>query len=616
VRAPQEQVRIRADLLDRLVNYAGEVAIYRARLEQQLGAFRANLAELDQTTTRLREQLRRLDIETEAQIVARYQREGETDDERFDPLELDRFTNQQQLTRALNESANDLVNLQGVLDELTRQYETLLLQQSRVSSDLQEGLMRTRMVPFDALVPRLRRVLRQAAIDTGKQVQLKVDGASGEMDRNVLDRMTAPLEHMLRNSMAHGLESPEDRRKAKKPEEGTVRIAVLREGSEVVLKVSDDGRGLNKDAIRRKAIGEGLIAPDAELSDEAIYALILEGGFSTAETVTACPAAASAWTWSTAKSASSAARCRSSPIRARAASSPSACRSPSRSRRRCSSRSATPASRCRSPRCAASAAFRRADLDKQLGSGSPVFEYAGEDYAIHDLGTLIGHAPAQGAGQPADAAAAGPLRRPAHRDPDRPGAGQPRNRGQAGRPAGQLGARHLRRTIMGDGRVVVILDVAPLVRRHVAHLAHMAATPESSTPAGRCAGRAAHPGGDGGRRLDHHAQGHRPRARAQQHGSADREGRRRRGREDGRARARPGAARHRDAAHGRLRGRAEHEERPAPEGRADHHDHLAYRRQAPPARDGHRRRPLPRQAVPGARTDAQRVRRAGHGGGQ
>ncbi len=114
----------------------------------------------------------------------------------------------------MNESANDLVNLQGALDELTRQYETLLLQQSRVSSDLQEGLMRTRMVPFDALVPRLRRVLRQAAIDTGKQVQLKVDGASGEMDRNVLERMTAPFEHMLRNAMAHGLELPEERRKA------------------------------------------------------------------------------------------------------------------------------------------------------------------------------------------------------------------------------------------------------------------------------------------------------------------------------------------------------------------------------------------------------------------
>src|SRR5205085_7543359 len=198
-----------------------------------------------------------------------------------DPLELDRFTNRQQLARAVNESANDLTTLQGSLGALTRQYETLLLQQSRVSSDLQEGLMRTRMVPFDALVPRLRRVLRQAAIDTGKQVQLKVDGASGEMDRNVLDRMTAPLEHMLRNSMAHGLETPEERRKAKKPEEGTVRVAVQREGSEVVLKISDDGRGLNKQAIRTKAIERGLLSADAEVSDETLYGLILESGFST-----------------------------------------------------------------------------------------------------------------------------------------------------------------------------------------------------------------------------------------------------------------------------------------------------------------------------------------------
>ena len=178
VRAPQEQVRIRADLLDRLVNYAGEVAIYRARLEQQLGAFRGAMVEMEQTNLRLRDQLRRLDSETEAQIIARYQRENETSDQTFDPLELDRFSTLQQLSRGLAESAADLTSLQGSMDDLTRQYETLLLQQSRVSSELQEGLMRTRMVPFDALVPRLRRVLRQAATDTGKQVQLKLDGAA------------------------------------------------------------------------------------------------------------------------------------------------------------------------------------------------------------------------------------------------------------------------------------------------------------------------------------------------------------------------------------------------------------------------------------------------------
>src|SRR5690606_28280793 len=130
----QEQVRVRADLLDRLVNHAGEVAIYRSRLEQQLGAFRGAMAELDRTNARLRDQLRRLDLETEAQIVARYRREQEQADHTFDPLELDRFSTLQQLSRALNESAADLGGLQGVLDDLSRNYDALLQQQSRVSS--------------------------------------------------------------------------------------------------------------------------------------------------------------------------------------------------------------------------------------------------------------------------------------------------------------------------------------------------------------------------------------------------------------------------------------------------------------------------------------------------
>ncbi len=285
IRAPQEQVRIRADLLDRLVNYAGEVAIYRARLEQQLGAFRGTAAEMEQTNIRLRDQLRRLDAETEAQIIARYQREHETSDSTFDPLELDRFSTLQQLSRALAESAADLVSLHGSMDDLTRQYETLLLQQSRVSSELQEGLMRTRMVPFDALVPRLRRVIRQASGDTGKQAQLKLEGAQGELDRNVLERMTAPLEHMLRNAVAHGLEAPAARKSAGKPEEGNIRVLVRREGSEVVLQVSDDGGGLDRAAIRARAIERGLIREDAVLGDGDLDVLILEPGFSTAETI-------------------------------------------------------------------------------------------------------------------------------------------------------------------------------------------------------------------------------------------------------------------------------------------------------------------------------------------
>ena len=286
-RAPQEMIRVRSELLDSLVNYAGEVSIYRSRLEQQISTFRFNLIEFEQTVSRLREQLRKLEIETEAQIIARYQREHHEGAEAvFDPLELDRFSQLQQYSRALGESVSDLVSIQGLLDDLTRQSETLLLQQSRVSSDLQEGLMRTRMVPFDSLVPSLRRTLRQAAQETGKRAQLKVEGAQGEMDRNLLERMKAPFEHMLRNALAHGIETPEQRLAAEKPLDGTVTIAVSRESTEVVLRVSDDGAGMDRDAIREKAIQQGLLSPEVQLSDRDLYGFIMEPGFSTAEQVT------------------------------------------------------------------------------------------------------------------------------------------------------------------------------------------------------------------------------------------------------------------------------------------------------------------------------------------
>jgi chemosensory pili system protein ChpA (sensor histidine kinase/response regulator) len=173
-----------------------------------------------------------------------------------------------------------------MLDELTRQAETLLIQQSRVSSELQEGLLRTRMLPFDTMVPNLRRTLRQAAQEEGKSAQLYVEGAHGEMDRNLLDRIKAPFEHMLRNAVAHGIEAPEDRRKTGKQEEGAVRIRVAREATEVVVRVSDDGRGLDREAIRNRAIERGLVRSETRLSDDQLLALITQTGFSTASTVT------------------------------------------------------------------------------------------------------------------------------------------------------------------------------------------------------------------------------------------------------------------------------------------------------------------------------------------
>ena len=464
LRGSQEQVRVRAELLDRLVNYAGEVAIYRSRLEQQLGAFRGATAEMGQTNLRLRDQLRRLEIETEAQIIARYQRESDNRDQTFDPLELDRFSTLQQLSRALAETATDLTSLQSTLDDLTQQYETLLLQQSRVSSELQEGLMRTRMLPFDTVVPRLRRVLRQAASDTGKSVQLKIDGAQGELDRNVLERMTAPLEHMLRNAVAHGLETPTKRASAGKLDEGTVRIAIRKEGSEVVLQISDDGAGLDRMAIRDRAEARGLVRKGAALSNTQLDSMILEPGFSTVSEVSRLAGRGVGM-----DVVASEVRQLGGTLDIQSV----------------SGQGTTFTLRLPQTLAVTQAAFVRIGETlfavpiasvrgvgriprEELEKGSKSYRYGSEEYVLHDLGKLIGTAPAKAEGQlqmPLLLTRSGDLHIAVSVDQivgNREIVVKPIGPQVASIP-GIFGA-----TIMGDGSVIMILDVAPLVRRIVA----------------------------------------------------------------------------------------------------------------------------------------------------
>jgi len=280
-----DTVRVNSSQIEDLVNLAGETSIFRSRLEQQMSVLRYNLDEMSSTVDRLKDQLRNLDIETEAQISYRREISGGTEYEDFDPLEMDRYTRQQELTRGLGESAVDLMNLKETLDFLTSDSETLLLQQGRVNTEMQESLMQTRMTPFESLVPRLRRMVRQISTELGKTIELSIS-ADGEMDRNVLERMIAPLEHMLRNAMDHGIESPSERKKKKKAETGKINISLYREGSEVFIKIRDDGRGLNLDAIKKKAIERGLITKDTVLNQHELQQLVLEAGFSTAEKVT------------------------------------------------------------------------------------------------------------------------------------------------------------------------------------------------------------------------------------------------------------------------------------------------------------------------------------------
>jgi chemosensory pili system protein ChpA (sensor histidine kinase/response regulator) len=285
VQERHEVARVDADLLDTLLNNAGEVSIFRSRLEQQVGSIEFNLAELSRTVTRLKDQLRKLEMETEAQVLHRHQQEtgGRAD---FDPLELDRYSTIQQLSRALAESVSDVGSIEGLLETLTREGQNLLMQQARVVTELQSGLMRTRMVPFQRHEQRLSRLVRQVAADTGKHAELVVTGASGELDRQVLERMLPPFEHMLRNAVVHGIETPEERAAAGKPEMGTIKVSLAREGAEIVIVIEDDGRGIDVQAVRERARSRGLLQPGRVLTDEEALQLILEPGFSTASSVT------------------------------------------------------------------------------------------------------------------------------------------------------------------------------------------------------------------------------------------------------------------------------------------------------------------------------------------
>lgn len=286
-RSAGEMVKVPAQELETLVNLAGETSIFRGRIEQQVIDAEGTLAEMATTIERMRDQLRRLDMETQGSILSREQVQAERlGYEDFDPLEMDRHSQLQQLSRALFESASDLMDLKETLDARASDAQTLLLQQARVNTELQEGLMRTRMVPFERMVPRLKRIVRQVSAELHKKVRFEVGNTEGEMDRSVLERMVAPLEHMLRNAIDHGLESTEERLAQGKPEYGTIILDLKHEGGDIVFEMSDDGAGVDLDAVRKKAIKRGMIPAHAQPGDHETLQFILEPGFSTAETVT------------------------------------------------------------------------------------------------------------------------------------------------------------------------------------------------------------------------------------------------------------------------------------------------------------------------------------------
>ena len=285
----QETIRLRSDQVDEMVNLAGESTVYRGRIEAQLTDIDTQLDELEATINRIQQLTRRLDTETEAQINFRTEQIAESEEDlEFDPLEMDRYSTLQQLSRQLIESASDLQDLRDTLSEGTRDTNTLVVQSSRILSKLNDQLLSTRMVPFTQLVPRLERITRQVSRELSKSIELTALNVEGELDRQILEQILPPLEHILRNSADHGIEDAATREAAGKDTVGRIYLNVRREGSYTVMRIADDGGGVNLEAVRNRAVANGLVdeAESYALSKDSLLELLFTPGFSTAEEVT------------------------------------------------------------------------------------------------------------------------------------------------------------------------------------------------------------------------------------------------------------------------------------------------------------------------------------------
>ncbi|OBY73317.1 hybrid sensor histidine kinase/response regulator [Acinetobacter gyllenbergii] len=280
-----EMIRVSADVIEKMIDLSGENAINRSRIEMDLGQLGGTLTEMELAIKRLADQLRRMEGELESQIIARHGGENSRYAD-FDPLEMDQYSSLNQLSKSLAESASDLVDFKTTLSEKIRDTEGLLLQQSRIQAEIQESLMRTRLVPFSRLLPRLQRIVRQTASTLNRPTELVVNNTEGELDRSILERLVAPFEHMLRNAIDHGIEDREQRLQAQKPETGHIVLNIGRQGTDVVVTFSDDGKGIDVKRIKDKALQTGLMTKDQKLDQEEILQFIFHPGFSTAAQVT------------------------------------------------------------------------------------------------------------------------------------------------------------------------------------------------------------------------------------------------------------------------------------------------------------------------------------------
>jgi chemotaxis protein histidine kinase CheA len=281
VLAAQQSVRITSEKLDHLLNLTSQAQQLGVRASQNTSRSKRSSAELQARLSSVRTHIRK--IADKALLNVNVRRGSSTPD--LDALEMDQYSELQEAASILREGVEDLADLVDVVSRQNMQIEALLKQQSSVISGISSSIQSARVVPVSRLMPGLRRIVRTVGTDLGKVVSFKVLNETGALDRDHYARLQVVLEHMVRNALDHGIESPDERVAMGKPTGGRITIDVRKSGGDYVIRLSDDGRGIDPDAIRESAFNKGLDVDIDALSDEEAIRLIFHKGFSTASTL-------------------------------------------------------------------------------------------------------------------------------------------------------------------------------------------------------------------------------------------------------------------------------------------------------------------------------------------
>lgn len=304
---PEEVVRVPLDRLNDLIRLASELVIGRSTFEQRLGDLGRIADEMQPSIERLRRISNRLETQYEVTALASSRLRTSAGEpvavggnggtraaqpvsfltQEFDDLEMDRYTEFHLLSRELSEATSDIRLVSNELGNLITDFDSILNGQSRLTSELQDKLMRTRMVPLASLTTRFHRAVRVVARKQAKKVNLVIEGEDVELDKKVLEEMVDPLLHALRNAVDHGIEPPALRQVIGKPEQGEIRVRAFYEGNQVIIQIRDDGAGLEPEVLRTKAVEGGYLseADAAALTERDLYRLIFVPGFSTADEI-------------------------------------------------------------------------------------------------------------------------------------------------------------------------------------------------------------------------------------------------------------------------------------------------------------------------------------------